>query len=238
MKIVECNDYREVSVAAAKIVAEQVKLKPNSVLGLPTGSTPVGMYEELIRLNKSNDIDFSKVITFNLDEYYPISRENNQSYYYFMHEKLFNHININKNNVHILNGETDNPNLECDMYEEMIKKSGGIDLQVLGIGQNGHIGFNEPGESLQSTTHMITLTQNTIDANSRFFENVKDVPTKSLTMGISTIMKAKKIIVLASGESKAEAVKSLFSGEITTQNPSTILNAHSDVTLILDKSVL
>lgn len=238
MKIIKCKDYAEVSSVAAKIVAEQIKLKPNSVLGLPTGSTPIGMYGELISMCSKKLVDFSDVITFNLDEYYPIKRDNNQCYYYFMHKNLFNGINIKKENVHILNGEAADAISECENYEKQINQNGGIDLQVLGIGQNGHIGFNEPDESLESATHIASLTQNTITANSRFFESASDVPTKSLTMGIATIMKARKIIILASGKEKAEAVKSLFSGKITTQNPSTILNAHNDVTLIVDNSAL
>lgn len=238
MKIVKCSDYNEVSAVAAEIVASQLKQKPDSVLGLPTGSTPIGMYGELIKMCKNNSIDFSGVTTFNLDEYYPIKRDNTQSYYYFMHKNLFDGININRESIHILNGEAPDAEAECASYEKMIEQSGGIDLQVLGIGQNGHIGFNEPDESLESLTHITGLTENTIEANSRFFASKADVPTKSLTMGIATIMKARKIIILASGREKASAVQSLLSGKITTKNPSTILNAHSDVTLIVDKDAL
>jgi len=222
MKIIKCKNYEEVSSVAAKIVAEQVKLKPNSVLGLATGSTPVGMYSELINMCSKNEVDFSNVTTFNLDEYYPIKKDNNQSFYYFMYENLFNGINTKKENIHILNGETTDANSECENFEKMIAQNGGIDLQVLGIGQNGHIGFNEPDESLESRTHITALTQNTIEVNSRFFDSASEVPTKALTMGIATIMKARKIIILVSGAEKAEAVKSLVSGKIITQNPSTI----------------
>lgn len=238
MRIIRCKNYDEVSEVAARIVAAQVTMKPDCVLGLPTGSTPLGMYSRLIQKNKENKIDFSNVTTFNLDEYFPISRSNNQSYYYFMFENFFNHININKENIHIPNGETTDPEAECASYEAAIEAAGGIDLQVLGIGQNGHIGFNEPGDFLESTTHITTLTQSTIAANSRFFESIDDVPKKALTSGMGTILKSKKIIILASGKAKSEAVKSLLSGKITTQNPSTMLNLHKDVTLIADEDAL
>ncbi|NLB80931.1 MAG: glucosamine-6-phosphate deaminase [Clostridiaceae bacterium] len=238
MKIILCKNYYEVSLQAANIVAQQIKNKPQSVLGLPTGSTPLGLYKSLIKMNKENTLDFSGVITFNLDEYYPISRDNAQSYYYFMHDNLFNHININKQNVHILNGEATDPQEECTNYESAIEKAGGIDLQVLGIGQNGHIGFNEPGNTLKSTTNLTDLTPNTIDVNSRFFEKIEDVPKKSLTMGIGSIMKSKKIILLASGVEKANAISELLKGDITTANPSTLLNAHRDVTIIVDNAAM
>lgn len=238
MRIIRCKNYDEVSEVAARIVAAQVTMKPDCVLGLPTGSTPLGMYSRLIQKNKEHKIDFSNVTTFNLDEYFPISRSNNQSYYYFMFENFFNHININKENIHIPNGETTDPEAECASYEAAIEAAGGIDLQVLGIGQNGHIGFNEPGDFLESTTHITTLTQSTIAANSRFFESIDDVPKKALTSGMGTILKSKKIIILASGKAKSEAVKSLLSGKITTQNPSTMLNLHKDVTLIADEDAL
>jgi glucosamine-6-phosphate deaminase len=238
MRVIKCKNYDEVSEVAARIVAAQVTMKPDCILGLPTGSTPLGMYSRLIQMNKENKLDFSKIKTFNLDEYFPISKDNNQSYHYFMFENFFNHININKENVNIPNGETDNPEGECVRYEEAIGVAGGIDLQVLGIGQNGHIGFNEPDDYLESATHITSLTQNTIEANSRFFDSMDDVPKKALTTGMGTILKSRKIIILASGKVKAEAVRSLLSGKITTQNPSTMLNLHSDVTLIADEDAL
>jgi glucosamine-6-phosphate deaminase len=238
MRVIKCKNYDEVSEVAARIVAAQVTMKPDCILGLPTGSTPLGMYSRLIQMNKENKLDFSKIKTFNLDEYFPISKDNNQSYHYFMFENFFNHININKENVNIPNGETDNPEGECVRYEEAIGAAGGIDLQVLGIGQNGHIGFNEPDDYLESATHITSLTQNTIEANSRFFDSMDDVPKKALTTGMGTILKSRKIIILASGKVKAEAVRSLLSGKITTQNPSTMLNLHSDVTLIADEDAL
>ena len=235
MKIIVCDNYSEISSAAAEIVAEQIKSNPKSVLGLATGSTPVGMYEQLAEMNKNSKIDFKDVITFNLDEYYPISADNPQSYRYFMNKNLFSKINIDIDNTHILNGMCDNTDEECIDFEKMIQEQGGIDLQVLGIGQNGHIGFNEPSESLNSRTHLTDLTENTIEANSRFFDNISDVPRQALTMGIGTILSAKKIILLASGSSKYKAVKELMSSKISTDNPASMLKVHPDVTLICDK---
>jgi len=238
MNIIRCKDYSEVSNLGARIVKDQIKSKPKSVLGLPTGSTPVGMYLELINMRRKNEVDFGDVTSFNLDEYYPIKRDNKHSFYYFMQNNLFNGINIKKENIYILDGNTSHPKAECERYEILIKEKGGIDLQILGIGQNGHMGFNEPSESLESLTHLATLTESTIEANSRFFDNLLAVPTCALTMGIGTIMKAKRIIILASGEEKKEAVKSLISGKIITQSPCTLLNVHRDVTLIVDDSAL
>jgi glucosamine-6-phosphate deaminase len=223
------------SSQASKLVASQLILKPDSVLGLATGSTPIGLYDKLIEMNKRNEIDFSTVTTFNLDEYYPIKKSNNQSYDYFMNEHLFSKINIDKNNTHIPNGETDNPEEECKNYERLIKQHGGIDLQILGIGKNGHIGFNEPDNNLNSVTHLTDLTESTIDANSRFFESADDVPKKALTMGISTILKSKKIILLASGANKSRVVGELLTPEINTSIPATMLKVHPDVVLICDR---
>ncbi len=235
MRVIICDNYDEMSKEAAKLVASQVNLKPDCVLGLATGSTPVRMYEILAEMNRNNELDFSKVTSFNLDEYYPISRDNDQSYYYFMNENLFSKINIDLEKTHVPNGETDNPEKECKDYDKNIDAHGGIDLQILGIGQNGHIAFNEPGENLYAGTHVTGLTQNTIEANSRFFDDISDVPTKALTMGIASILKSKKIVILANGKNKHEAVAKLLTDEITTSNPATMLKVHSDVTLICDK---
>ncbi len=235
MRVILCENYKELSKAAAKIVASQVTLKPNSVLGLATGSTPIGLYDNLVQFNKTGDIDFSGVTTFNLDEYYPISSENNQSYHYFMNKHLFSRININKENTFLLDGETKDPETECENFEKLISQKGGVDLQILGIGRNGHIGFNEPDASLNSYTHLTGLTQSTIDANSRFFKSNEEVPRKALTMGISTILKSKKIIILASGADKSKAVSELLNEEINTDFPATMLKTHPDVTLICDK---
>lgn len=235
MRIILCNDYNEMSEQAAKLVSSQIILKPECVLGLATGSTPIGLYERLAELYKSGEIDFSKVVSFNLDEYYPIKRDNSQSYFTYMNENLFSKVNIKPENTHIPNGETDNPELECENYEKMIEEFGGIDLQILGIGQNGHIGFNEPDDNLNSYTHLTKLTKSTIEANSRFFETEDEVPKYALTMGISTILKSRKIILLASGKNKSHAVRELLTPEINTETPATMLKVHPDVVLICDK---
>ena len=235
MRVIVCENYEQVSKEAAKIIAAQVHLKPNCVLGLATGSTPVGAYNELVDMYKKGEIDFKDVKTFNLDEYYPIKRDNDQSYYYFMHDNLFNYINIPEESIHVLNGEVSDPEKECADYEKCIEAHGGIDLQLLGIGRNGHIAFNEPDENLVANTHVTALTEDTIDANSRFFADIKDVPTKSLTMGMASIMKARKILILINGAGKAQALKKMLSGEISTMCPATMLNMHSDVIVICDK---
>lgn len=235
VKIIVCNDYNEISKTAADIVAGILKSKPKAVLGLATGSTPVGMYNELAEKNQNKEIDFKDVVTFNLDEYYPISSDNPQSYRYFMNEHLFNKININMENTHILNGMCKDTDIECYNFEKMIEKQGGIDLQILGIGQNCHIGFNEPDVTLNSRTHLTDLTENTIEANSRLFKNVSEVPRQALTMGIATILSAKKIILLANGRNKCKAVKELMNSKISTDNPASMLKVHPDVTLICDK---
>lgn len=233
MRIIVCDNYDEISLKAAKLVASQVTLKPDSVLGFATGSTPIGLYKKLIEMYNNKEIDFSKVTGFNLDEYYPISPENPQSYHYFMKTNLFDHININK--TFIPDGETKDPKKSCDEYEDMISSYGGIDLQILGIGQNGHIGFNEPDDNLNTSTHLTKLTESTISANSRFFDDIKDVPTHAITMGISTILKSKKIVLLASGKNKHAAVKELLTENINTNLPATMLKVHPDVVLIVDK---
>ncbi len=235
MKIIVCESYAEISKKAANLFAAQIKIKPDSVLGLATGSTPLGMYDELVAMNKRGEIDFSEITTFNLDEYFPIRRSNSQSYHYFMNENLFSKVNINPENTNIPNGETDNPEEECMHYEEKLQASGGIDIQVLGIGQNGHIGFNEPDDVLNTATHLTALTENTIQANSRFFNDISEVPDSALTMGIGTIMKSKKIILLASGKAKHKAVAALLNTDINTAIPATMLKLHPDVTLICDR---
>ncbi len=235
MEIKVCNTYEEVSQLAAKIIAEQITEKPNSILGLATGSTPVGTYKELIKMYNEGKIDFKNVKSFNLDEYYPIKKTNEQSYRYFMDENLFNYVNIDKKNTNVPDGETTNPLEYCLNYDKRVEEAGGIDLQILGIGQNGHIGFNEPDEELYVETHITELTQNTIEANSRFFEKIEDVPTKAITMGLGTIMKAKKIIVLANGKSKQQIINKLINSGITTKIPASLLKLHPNVTLICDK---
>lgn len=235
MRVILCENYEEMSKQASKLVASQLILKPDSVLGLATGSTPIGLYDNLIEMNKKGEIDFSGVTTFNLDEYYPIKKSNDQSYDYFMNEHLFSKVNIDKENTHIPNGETENPAEECKNYEKLIRQNGGIDLQILGIGTNGHIGFNEPDNNLNSLTHLTDLTESTIEANSRFFDNADEVPKQALTMGISTILKSRKIILLASGANKSRVVGELLNPEINTSIPATMLKVHPDVVLICDR---
>ncbi len=234
MRIIKCNSYEELSQKAAEFVAAQVMLKPDCVLGLPTGSTPIGMYERLTAMG----LDFSEVTTFNLDEYYPIQRTNEQSYYYFMNHHLYSKVNLRSENIFIPNGASEDAAQECANYEQTIKVRGGLDMQVLGIGQNGHIGFNEPGEMLNAYTHITQLTQNTIEANARFFESMDEVPKQALTMGVGTIMRAKKILLLASGKEKARVVKALSGSVIDPKIPATILAAHNDVTVIADGAAL
>ncbi len=236
MRVILCDNYKEMSEAAAKIVAGQIMLKPDCVLGLATGSTPVGMYNELAKMYQSGELDFSNVKSFNLDEYYPLSADNEQSYHYFMNENLFSKVNIKKENTHILNGLAEDPEEECRNFEKMIDQSGGVDLQILGIGENGHIGFNEPSAKLNTKTHLTGLTKSTINANSRFFDSVEDVPDRALTMGIATILKSKKIILMASGAAKHRAVKAMLKESIDTDVPATVLNLHHDVVLICDKA--
>lgn len=235
MRIIVVDNYEEMSIKAAKIAASQIILKPDSVLGLATGSTPVGMYKELIGLYENDEIDFSSVKTFNLDEYYGLSEENEQSYHYFMRKHLFDCINVKEENIHIPNGNVADIDAECENYEKMIKESGGIDIQVLGIGGNGHIGFNEPDINFEASTHLVNLTQETIEANSRFFSAIEEVPTKAISMGIKTIMQSKKILLLANGASKADAVYEMVKGKISPEVPASILQLHNDVTLVLDK---
>ncbi|MDP4132761.1 MAG: glucosamine-6-phosphate deaminase [Bacillota bacterium] len=235
MKTILCDSYEEMSKAGALIIADQLKAKPDSVLGFATGSTPVGMYTELAKMNKNGEMDFSKVTTFNLDEYYPIDPKNQQSYRYFMNENLFNKINIDISKTFVPEGYSSDSTAACKKYEKMIKDAGGIDLQVLGIGVNGHIGFNEPAKNLKASTHVTDLTESTIEANSRFFASREDVPRQAITMGIGTILKSKKIILLITGENKSKALNDLLGDDIITDNPATFLKVHNDVTLICDK---
>ena len=235
MRVIICENYEEMSKQAAKLVISQVNLKPNSILGLATGSTPIGMYDKLIEANKKGEVDFSEVTTFNLDEYYPLSADNDQSYHYFMNEHLFSKTNIPFERTHVPDGEAANPEKECEEYDKKIDAAGGIDLQILGIGQNGHIGFNEPDKNLIAGTHLTGLTDSTIEANSRFFASKADVPTQAVTMGIGSIMQARKIIVLASGKGKHDVIVKMQDDRITTQCPATLLKVHPDVVVICDK---
>jgi len=235
-KINYVENYGELSEQAARIVKAQLAEKPDAVLGLPTGSTPEGMYKKLIEMNKSGEIDFSQVRTFNLDEYYPLKRDSEQSYYKFMFDKLFNYININKANINIPDGEAADAGLECAEYDKKIIGAGGIDLMILGIGANGHIGFNEPGDSLIPGTHVASLTEDTIKANARFFSSADEVPKKALSMGMSSIIaNSRKILLLVSGESKAQVYRQLINEKkISTANPASLLYLHGDLIILSD----
>ncbi len=235
MQIEIYPSYEQMSAAAAKVVADIIKSKPNMVLGLATGSTPVGLYKELIRMHKEEGLDFSKVTTFNLDEYIGLDVDHEQSYRSFMNNNLFNHINIDPANTHVPSGTAEDYDEYCIEYEDHIKQAGGIDIQVLGIGSDGHIGFNEPGTSLASRTHVTTLTRQTIKDNARFFENENDVPRYAITMGVGTINDARKTIILASGRNKAEAVAASVEGPVTSMWTASALQMHPDTTFFMDE---
>lgn len=236
MRRIICKNADEASIVGAAILAKQIWRNPESVLGLATGSTPVGMYQRLVEMHKKGELDFSGVRTFNLDEYYPIQKSNDQSYDYFMWKNLFSHINIKRDNVNIPNGECADPEKECADYEEKIEAAGGVDIQVLGIGLNGHIGFNEPENALKLKTHLTDLTPSTIEANARFFNSIDEVPGKALTMGMGTIMKARAILLLITGENKADVTRRIFSGAVSTDVPASLLNFHPEVTVLLDEA--
>ena len=238
MKIYRAKDYDEMSKKAAHIIAAQIVLKPDCVLGLATGSTPVGTYKNLVEWYKNGDLDFSTLSSCNLDEYRGLSPENDQSYRYFMNTNLFDHVNIRKDHTFVPDGLQENSDQACQMYEQIIRDLGGIDLQLLGLGHNGHIGFNEPAEDFPKITHCVDLTESTIQANKRFFEKESDVPRQAYTMGIGTIMSAKKILVVVSGEDKAEILNKIINGPITPQVPASILQLHPDVTIVADNAAL
>ncbi len=277
MRLVICETLDELGIRVAKEVAQLIKYKPNCVLGLPTGDTPVSAYKELVKIYKNGNsdfsqvvtfnldeylgiskthprsyhsfmqhnlfehikngiIDFSRIVTFNLDEYLGISKSHPCSYHSFMQHNLFGHINIPITNIHIPDGLAESPDEECRRYENLISKYGGIDLLILGIGQNGHIGFNEPGTPFDTLTHVADLTLSTIQANSRFFDVSGDVPKRAITMGIKTILSARRIILMVSGHVKSQIVYDAFTKEVTLDIPASALQAHSDVTLMLDKN--
>jgi len=238
MKIYKTRDYDGMSSKAAMIISAQVILKGNSVLGLATGSSPIGVYRRLIEGYAGGDLDFSGVTTVNLDEYRGLTPENEQSYRYFMNTQLFGHINIKPENTHVPNGIVQDAELECTRYEDLIRKLGGIDLQLLGLGNNGHIGFNEPGAAFIPDTHCVDLTESTINANKRFFETADQVPRQAFTMGIKTILQARRIVMIVSGEGKAGIVKEAFFGPITPNVPASILQLHNDVHLVGDEAAL
>lgn len=235
MNVLIYDTEEQIGIAAGNYMCGQVLQKPDSVLGLATGSTPLKPYGQMIDLYKKGVVDFSKVTTFNLDEYVNLDVNDKNSYHSFMHENLFNHINIPEENINFLNGNADDPEKECEEYENKIKKAGGIDIQLLGIGSNGHIAFNEPSDCFQRWSHIVNLKESTVKDNSRFFKSIEEVPTQAVTMGIGSIMQAKKILIIAIGENKAKAIKQLINGNVTPQCPASVLQFHTDVTLMLDR---
>ena len=239
MKIIRAKDYKDMSRKAANIISAQVIMKPNCVLGLATGGTPVGTYQQLIDWYNKGDVDFSEVTTVNLDEYRGLPRENPQSYWSFMHDNFFDHVNIDPARINLPDGTNLDAAAECKRYDEVIHNVGGIDLQLLGIGHNGHIGFNEPGAAFVLGTHCVDLAQGTIVANKRFFDgNVDLVPKQAYTMGIKTIMQARKVLLVANGAGKAEIIKKAFFGPVTPEVPASILQMHPDFTLVGDAEAL
>lgn len=238
MKIIKAKDYNDMSRKAANIISAQIIMKPNCVLGLATGSTPIGTYAQLVEWYRKGDLDFSEVVTVNLDEYKGLSRDNEQSYYYFMYDKLFGKVNIDLKNTFLPDGMEPDSNKACADYNNVIAQTGGVDLQLLGLGHNGHIGFNEPGMAFEAQTHCVNLTESTMKANQRFFASREDVPKQAYTMGIKTIMQAKKILVVVNGEDKAAIVKEAFFGPITPKVQASVLQLHNDVTIVADETAL
>lgn len=235
MNVLIYDTEEQIGIAAGNYMCGQVLQKPDSVLGLATGSTPLKPYGQMIDLYKKGVVDFSKVTTFNLDEYVNLDVKDKNSYHTFMHENLFDHINIPEESINFLNGNAQDLEKECEDYELKIKKAGGIDIQLLGIGSNGHIAFNEPSDCFQRWSHIVKLKESTVNDNSRFFKSIEEVPTQAVTMGIGSIMQAKKILIIAIGKNKAKAIKQLISGNVTPQCPASVLQFHTDVTLMLDK---
>lgn len=238
MRIYECADYKTMSRQAANIISAQIILEPDCALGLATGSTPIGTYQQLVEWYRKGDLSFSEVRSVNLDEYVGLAPDHDQSYRYFMQTNLFNHVDIKPENTNVPNGLADDPAAECARYDEIIRSLGGVDLQLLGIGHNGHIGFNEPADSFPLDTHLVSLTESTIEANKRFFASEADVPRQALTMGIRSILQAKKVLIVASGADKAEIVYKAFFGPVTPQVPASILQLHPNVALVGDREAL
>lgn len=236
MRVIVTKDYDEMSLKAAEIMRAQVQLKPDSVLGLATGSTPLGLYANLVKWNKEGSLDFSKVKSVNLDEYVGLDANHDQSYVYFMNENLFSKVNIDKKNTHLPNGMAKDTDKECKEYDELVKSLGGQDIQLLGIGHNGHIGFNEPADSFANGTYCVKLTESTINANARFFASKDDVPKYALSMGCGVIMGAKKVLLVAAGEDKSQAIFDMVKGPISPKCPASILQMHPDVVVVVDEA--
>lgn len=237
MQVVVVDNYKEMSQTAAELFRDRLKEKPKLVLGLATGSTPVGTYCQLIEMHKAGTVSFKQATAFNLDEYCGLTGEHEQSYARFMEEKLFQLIDIEQENTFIPKGDAKDIQSECQHYDALIQERGGIDLQLLGIGENGHIGFNEPNDRLSAGTHRVELDPGTIEANSRFFDSREEVPKSAVTMGMGTILKAKEIVLLAAGVKKADAIRGLLSGKISTNNPASFLQLHPRVTIIVDREI-
>jgi glucosamine-6-phosphate deaminase len=235
MEVIIQKDYKRMSEVAAQIVVDTLNAKPNSVLGMATGSTPLALYQELVRLHEEEQLDFSRVTTFNLDEYVGLPVNHPQSYHYFMTENFFKHVNIPQQNINVPSGTTTNYRAFCTWYEERIAECGGIDLQILGIGSDGHIAFNEPGSSMSSRTRLKTLAKQTIDDNARFFESREDVPVYAITMGVGTILAARRLILLASGKAKANAIAKAVEGPITSMITASAIQMHPDAEVIIDE---
>ena len=238
MKIIKAKNYQDMSRKAANLISAQIIMKPDCVLGLATGSSPVGTYQQLIDWYKKGDLDFSQVSSINLDEYKGLGGDNDQSYRYFMNTNLFNHVNIDKARTFVPDGLEPDAQKACDAYNQIITQSGGIDLQLLGLGHNGHIGFNEPAADFPTVTHCVDLTESTITANTRFFDSADDVPRQAYTMGIGNIMQARKVLVVVSGADKAAILKEVVTGPVTPAVPASILQFHGDVTIIADEAAL
>ena len=238
MRMIKAKNYDDMSRKVANILSAHVILKPNSVLGLATGSTVIGTYKQLIDWYRKDDLDFDMVSTVNLDEYVGLDSTHEQSYRYYMNHNFFNHINIRMNQTYLPDGKAKDIASECQSYEYKIKSLGGVDVQLLGLGHNGHIGFNEPGAAFEKETHLVDLAESTIRANARFFTSIDEVPKQAYTMGIRTIMQAKKILVVVSGEGKADIVSRAFFGPVTPEVPASILQMHPDVTVVCDEAAL
>lgn len=238
MRLIRAKDYQDASRKVANIISAQVILKPDCVLGLATGSSPLGAYSQLIKWNEQGDVDFSQTKTVNLDEYVGLAADHDQSYSYFMHHNFFDHINIDPNNTNLPNGLEQDEAKESARYDKVIQDLGGVDLQLLGIGANGHIGFNEPADEFVTGTHRVDLTASTIEANSRFFEDESMVPRQAYTMGMLSIMQAKRVVMIATGKNKAQAVYDAFCGPVTPQMPASIMQLHPDFVLVADEDAL
>ena len=236
MNVIIAKDYDEMSKKAAAVLLDVVKNTENPVLGLATGSSPIGTYQEMVKDHQENGTDYSKVVSYNLDEYVGLPITHKESYYAFMHQHLFNHVNIKEENVHVPNGNPENAEEYCASYDESIKAAGGIDIQVLGIGRNGHIGFNEPADEFTAGTYKVQLTESTIEANKIYFESENDVPREAITMGVQSIINAKEIILIAEGNAKAQAIHDMIKGEISPACPASILQKHNNVHIFIDNA--